>query len=64
MSAYTSLKLSRGKVLEILYDALKTHDDDELKALVNHVLERKTLYNCYAIVHHRDANDDERLGDV
>lgn len=59
MSAYTSIKVSKEKAEEIVFKALR--DDDTLKALLNVVLERDTLYNCYRIVGKGEENDDDRL---
>ena len=61
MSAYTSLKITRKKAQEIIMRDVLSGDDEKLKHLLNPILERDTLYNCYAIVDESEENDDERL---
>lgn len=66
MSVYTSLKISRSTARDILWCEMNKamKDDAMLKEMVSAVLERNTLYNCYAIVDASEANDDDRVRDL
>jgi hypothetical protein len=59
MSVYTSLTISRRKAAQIVAAAMG--DDEELKELVNLVLEKHTLFNVYRLAADGDPNEDERL---
>ena len=61
MSAYTSLKLTKGKAREIVQRHIELATDDQLRHLVSHILQIDTLYNCYALVENNEESDDERV---
>lgn len=62
MSAYTSIKISRGRALEIVARAMSRRDD--LQDMVDLLLRKHTLYNVREIVDNDEENDDERLDPV
>lgn len=60
MSIYSSKALSRRKAMQIVSEAMG--NDEDLKDLVNAVLEKHTFRNCYRIVGDGQENDDEDDG--
>ena len=62
MSAYTSLKISRRTVGALIAKAMS--NDEDLRDMVNVLLEKHTLYNCYRITDGSEENEDERLHSI
>ena len=60
MSIYSSLILTRDFSRRVLMEHLASADDNELRALISHFLQDRTLYNCCQIVPRGQDNEDDR----
>lgn len=60
MGAHASIKISKGRAVEIILNAIR--DDETLRELVSKIVSEKTLYNVYALVPHGDPEcQDDRV---
>jgi len=60
MSIYSSRNLTRKKAMEIVSEAMSK--DDDLKDMLNVILEKYTFRNCYRLVADHEPNDDNDDG--